>query len=393
MMSRQVKRAIGILIFSEFLIFLGHSMVIPVTPFLKNELHFTALDMGTMTALFAFAQFIASPIIGRISDRVGRKPILVAGLSLFMVSEFVFALTNRLAMFDLSRLIGGLSAAMVGPTAMAMAADITSKRDRAKVIGWLSAAFSGGLILGPGIGGLLAQISYKTPFWVAAALGLISTIFLFILLPSEQQLGVETSESGEDKQSGDWHDLLTRPVIILFILILTSAFGLAGFESVYSLYVNEVFNFTLANIALVLVLNGVGSLILQVIFFDRLVQMLGERRLIRYCVALTFAGTIWNLVAHTKIEVILATLVVFCAIDILRPAITTLLTKASDRNQGLINGLNMSLTSVGNIIGPLMSGALLDINHQYPYMVVAGFMAVSYLITFGLKPSAKQKTA
>ena len=131
-MSAKVKRAILILVLSEFLVCLGIGLVIPVMPFLKTQLHLSAFDMGIMTALFAFAQFITSPIIGRISDQVGRKPIIAIGLALYAVSEILFALTNYLVMFDISRVIGGISAAMVTPTGMALAADITTKRQRAK---------------------------------------------------------------------------------------------------------------------------------------------------------------------------------------------------------------------------------------------------------------------
>ncbi len=156
-MSNRTKRTITILIFSEFLICLGMSLIFPVMPFIKNELHFTATDMGIMSSLYALMQFIASPLIGRLSDRIGRKPLLLGGLALFAVSEVLFALTNHLYMLDLSRIIGGLSAGVFVPTAQALAADVTDLKHRAKVIGWLSAAFSGGLILGPGLGGLLAQ--------------------------------------------------------------------------------------------------------------------------------------------------------------------------------------------------------------------------------------------
>lgn len=387
-MSSKVKRAIFMLIFSEFLVCLGISLVIPVMPFLRNELHLSALDMGIMTSLFAFAQFVASPIIGRVSDRIGRKPVLAVGLFLYMVSEVLFALTNYLWVFDISRLIGGLSAAMVVPTAMAFAADITTKRQRAKVIGWLSAAFSGGLILGPGIGGILAGINYKAPFWVAGLLGLLSTIALVVFLPSDKDVDLPEEVAENATQTdlhGNWADLLTKPVIILFIMILVSSFGLQGFESIYSLYVNQVFHFSLDNIALVLTLNGLTSLFMQVAMFERLVDWLNETRVIRYCFFIAFAGTIWILFAHTKWEVIVATLFVFTAFDLLRPAITTLLTKISSKNQGLINGLNMSLTSVGNIVGPLMSGALLDMNTHFPYAVVAVFLLVSYLFTYVIR--------
>ncbi|MFC6180439.1 MFS transporter [Lactiplantibacillus daowaiensis] len=397
-MTRQTKRAIFILIFSEFLVCLGISLVIPVMPFIKNELHLTATDMGIMNALFALAQFVASPIIGRLSDKIGRKPVLATGLFLYMVSEVLFALTNQLWVFNISRLVGGLSAAMVVPTAMALASDITTKRQRAKVIGWLSAAFSGGLILGPGIGGILAGISYKTPFWVAGTLGLISAIVLIVLLPRDADVMAASDLEQPDSTDAPAHHPMTRafwtvPIIILFTMILVSSFGLQGFESIYSIYVNEVFHFSLSNIALVLTLNGLISLFLQVALFDTMVQRWGERRVIRVCFASAAVCTIWITQAHTKWEVIVATLVIFSAFDLLRPAITTLLTKASASNQGLINGLNMSLTSVGNIVGPIMSGMLLDMNYHYPYIVVAGFLIVSYLMAFLLRHPNQVTTA
>ena len=182
-MTKQVKYTIGVILFCEFLICLGMSLIFPVMPFIRNEYHFSAFDMGMMSSLFALVQFIASPIVGRMSDKMGRKPMLVWGLVVFSLAEFVFAATSKLWLFDLSRAVDGLSAAMFVPTSMALAADITTRQQRAKVIGWLSAAFSGGLMLGPGLGGLLANISYKMPFWVAGVLGIISALIAVFALP------------------------------------------------------------------------------------------------------------------------------------------------------------------------------------------------------------------
>ena len=389
-MSKEVKRIIAVVIFCEFLICLGMSLIFPVMPFIKNEYHFSAFDMGVMSSLFAFVQFIASPIVGRISDKTGRKPMLVWGLLVFSIAEFVFALSQRLWLFDLSRAVDGLSAAMFVPTSMALAADLTSVKDRAKIIGWLSAAFSGGLILGPGLGGILANISYKFPFWVAGILGIISTVVAVILLPkdSDERFKSSTKNPEDALLEGGWaqvKSLLTPVMTMLFLMIFIMAFGLAGFESIYSLYVNEVHHFDLQSIALVLTLNGIISLILQVFLFDRMVQWWGEVRVIRYCFFASAIGTAFVIYDHSHWQLIVATLVVFEAFDMLRPAITTLLTKMSKNNQGLLNGVNMSLTSVGNIIGPLISGALLDINYQYPYWIVIVFLAISFIITVGLE--------
>lgn len=278
---------------------------------------------------------------------------------------------------------------MFVPTSMALAADITSEKDRAKVIGWLSAAFSGGLILGPGLGGMLAHVNYKFPFWIAGILGLISTVIAWRFLPRDEDILIksETKNPENELLSSGWNQIkqiMTPMLITLFGMIFVAAFGLAGFESIYSLYVNEVHNFDLSAIALVLTLNGIISLILQVFFFDRLVRWLGEVRLMRYSFFLSVIGTILVIYDHSHWHIIVATLFVFEAFDLLRPTITTLLTKMSTANQGLLNGINMSLTSVGNIIGPLISGYLLDVNYQYPYWFVTAFLIISWVITFVL---------
>ena len=119
--------------------------------------------------------------------------------------------------------------------------------------------------------------------------------------------------------------------------------------------------------------------------------MVGEVRLIRYCFFASAAGTVFVIYDHSHWQLIVATLVVFEAFDMLRPAITTLLTKLGSDNQGLLNGVNMSLTSVGNIIGPLISGALLDVNYQYPYWIVIVFLLVSFAITFELQYMRRKK--
>jgi DHA1 family multidrug resistance protein-like MFS transporter len=380
-MSEKNRKTLYILIAGNFLICLGIGLVIPVTPFIKNYYHYSTTQMGIMTALFAFSQFVASPLVGRVSDKIGRKPLIVAGLFFYAVSEVIFALSNSLLLFNVSRIVGGVSAALFIPTSMALASDVTTTAQRAKVIGWISAAFSGGLILGPGLGGMLANINYKTPFWAAAALGLVATVFTHLVMP-KTEVKVEEAEMTEITKPSALKSVLTAPLIILFTMIFVAAFGLQGFESIYSIYVNQVFHFDLGTIALVLTFNGIFSLILQVFIFDFLVRKMGEVRLIGACFLIGAIFVFWITQAHTQIEVIIATLVVFSAFDVLRPAITTLLTKEGKDNQGLINGLNMSLTSVGNVIGPIIAGMLMDYNTHIPYMIVAVILFISYGITF-----------
>lgn len=390
-LSKEVKKTIAIVIIVQFIICLGMSLVYPVEPFIKNEYHFSAFDMGIMTALFALVQFIASPLIGALSDRIGRKKVMVWGLFIFAIAEFIFAAAQQLWIFNGSRAIEGLSAAMLIPTSMALAADLTTVHQRAKVIGWLSAAFSGGLILGPGIGGVLAKVNYKFPFWIAGVSGLISLVIAVVWLPNNQQeaaMRVSGNNAKDNPQKGSLKQIkaiLTPALTTLFAMIFVASFGLAGFESIYSLFVNEVHHFDLDTIALVLTLNGIISLILQVFFFEKMVQKVGEIRLIRYSYLLSAVGTAIVIYDHSHWQLIIATLLVFEAFDLMRPAITTLLTKFGKNNQGLINGVNMSLTSVGNIVGPLISGALLDVNYHYPYWIVIIIFSITFILTFFMK--------
>ncbi len=340
---------------------------------------------------YRYSQFIASPLVGRVSDKIGRKPLIVAGLFFYAVSEVIFALSNSLLLFNVSRVVGGISAALFIPTSMALASDVTTTAQRAKVIGWISAAFSGGLILGPGLGGVLANIHYKVPFWAAAALGLVSTLFTYLVMP-KTEVKIEETEMTKFTKPNALKSVMTAPLVILFTMIFVAAFGLQGFESIYSIYVNQVFNFSLGTIALVLTFNGIFSLILQVFIFDFLVRKMGEVRLIGACFLIGAIFVFWITQAHTQIEVIIATLVVFSAFDVLRPAITTLLTKEGKDNQGLINGLNMSLTSVGNVIGPIIAGMLMDYNTHIPYMIVAVILFISYGITFIVGHVMKKET-
>lgn len=220
-------------------------------------------------------------------------------------------------------------------------------------------------------------------------MGLISTVVAWVLLPRDDDERFKSTTKNPESQllGSTWSQvkkMMTPALITLFAMIFVAAFGLAGFESIYSLYVNEVHHFDLATIALVLTLNGIISLVLQVFFFEGLVHWLGEVRLIRYSYFLSAVGMTFVIYDHSHWQLVVATLVIFEAFDMLRPAITTLLTKMSQDNQGLLNGINMSLTSFGNIIGPLISGALLDMNYQYPYWVVIVFLVVAFIITFGM---------
>lgn len=182
-----------ILLTNLFIAFLGIGLVIPVTPTIMNELHLSGTAVGYMVACFAITQLIVSPIAGRWVDRFGRKIMIVIGLLFFSVSEFLFGIGKTVEMLFISRMLGGISAAFIMPGVTAFIADITTIKTRPKALGYMSAAISTGFIIGPGIGGFLAEVHSRLPFFFAAAFALLAAI-LSILTLREPERNPENQE-------------------------------------------------------------------------------------------------------------------------------------------------------------------------------------------------------
>lgn len=166
-MDKKKKVTLSILLANLFLAFLGIGLVVPVLPAIMNELSINGAVVGYMVAVFAFVQLISSPIAGRWADRYGRKRMIVIGLVIFGLSEFLFGIGKTVEVLFLSRMFGGLSSAFIMPAVTAFIADITTAHERPKALGYMSAAINTGFIIGPGLGGFLAEFSARLPFYVA----------------------------------------------------------------------------------------------------------------------------------------------------------------------------------------------------------------------------------
>lgn len=352
-----------------FLVFLGVGLVIPVIPALKEQMNFSGTTMGMMISIFSIAQLIASPITGVMSDRLGRKKLIAFGMLVFSLSELIFGLAQTKNGFYFSRGLGGVAAALIMPAVTAYVADVTTISERPKAMGLVSAAISGGFIIGPGVGGFLAHFGIRVPFFAAAVVAFLGFAFSFLFLKEPQRQ--EQTDTGQ-KAKASIMDILKNPLFTsLFVIILVSSFGLQSFESIYSIMATINFGFTTSQIALIIMISGLLALICQIFFFDWIVEKLTEMRLIQ----LTFFVSAFFIavIAFTSSQwvVVLSTFVVFLAFDLFRPAVTTYLSKYAGDQQGAVNGLNSTFTSFGNILGPLAAGALFDINHFYPYYISA----------------------
>ncbi|RGI31771.1 MULTISPECIES: MFS transporter [Enterococcaceae] len=382
------KNMMYLAISNLFLVFLGAGLVIPVMPMLKEDMHLSGSTMGLMISVFAVLQLIVSPIAGSLSDKVGRKLIIAAGMLIFAVSELIFGLGQVVSWLYISRGLGGIAAALIMPSVTAYVADVTTFEERPKAMGLVSAAISGGFIIGPGVGGFLAHFGMRVPFFAAALLSFIGFIMTMLILKEPKKQLVH----GQVAEKGSVMDILKDPIFTFpFIVILISSFGLQSFESIYSIMATINFNFSTSEIAAIITVSGVLALICQVVFFDGIIKKIGEVGLIRvsFFASAIFVGVI--AFTDSKWVVVLSTFVVFLAFDLLRPGITTYLSKHAGDRQGTVNGLNSTFTSFGNILGPMASGMLFDINHFYPYYVSAIVLLITSFLSLMWKKELPEK--
>ena len=383
---KDYKITLGLLLLNLFIAFLGIGLVIPVLPTLMNELQLSGQVIGYLTAAFAIAQLIVSPLAGKAVDKYGRKIMIVLGLFIFGISEFLFGLGKTIEVLFISRVLGGISAAFIMPAVTAFIADITTMETRPKALGYMSAAISTGFIIGPGIGGFLADFGTRVPFYFAGALGTTAAILSIILL-REPERNTENAENAPAQTSG-FKRILEPMYLIAFILIFVASFGLAAFESFFSLFVDHKFGFTPMDIAIIITGGAIFGAVAQVLLFDRLAQKWGEIKLIRYSLILSGVLVFLMTVVSSYFAILLVTCIVFIGFDLFRPAVTSYLSKIAGNEQGFVGGMNSMFTSLANIFGPILGGMLFDIDINYPYYFATVVIFFGILLTLIWKKPA-----
>lgn len=376
-----------ILLGNLFIAFLGIGLVIPVLPTIMNELNLSGSVVGNLVAAFAIMQLLVSPIAGRWVDKFGRKKMIVYGLLIFSLSELLFGLGKTVEVLFVSRFLGGISAAFVMPAVTAFIADITTMDTRPKALGYMSAAISTGFIIGPGLGGFLAEIGSRVPFFTAAGFALFAAVLSIITLREPER---DHEEVGTGQKAGIKRIFIPM-YFFAFVIILITSFGLAAFESLFSLFVDHKFAFTPKDIAIVITGGAIVGAVAQVIFFDRLTKYLGEIGLIRYCLILSVVLVFLMTTVNSYYHILLVTFIIFVGFDLIRPAVTSYLSKIAGNEQGFVGGMNSMFTSIGNVLGPVIGGFLFDIDLDYPYYFSSIFLLVGVAISLAWKKPAQMK--
>ncbi|ESU34490.1 major facilitator transporter [Bacillus sp. 17376] len=359
------KRALPILFLVMFLVMVGFGIIIPVIPFYAEEIGATPTQLGLLMAVYSLMQFIFAPMWGRISDRIGRKPVIMIGILGLSLSFFLMALSTELWMLFAARIIGGFLSSANMPTVMAYVADITSEEDRGKGMGIIGASVGLGFIFGPAIGGVFSQSSLSTPFYLAGATSLVT--FLFVTFVLKESLSAE-QRSSQEKEKTSLLKALNGPLSMLFMLQLFVSLSLAGLEATFAYFAAEKAGLGSVELGYIFMIMGLAGAIVQGGLVGRMTKKFGEGTVIQLGIVISAVG--FGLILLTEGFGTAALFLTIFGIGngLIRPSVSSLLTKKSTTGHGGTTGLLSSFDSLGRIIGPPLGGWLFSIAIGMPYI-------------------------
>jgi DHA1 family multidrug resistance protein-like MFS transporter len=383
---RTQRKNIVLLYFSLVVILLGFGVLIPLEPFLVDAFGASGQALGALVAIYAITQLIFSPLWGGLSDQYGRKPLLVLGALGNAIALIMFGVASQLWMLFLARFLTGLFAAATLPTSMAYISDSTSEEERGRGMGIIGAAMGTGMVLGPGIGGWLGNTSLSLPFFVAAGLSLLAAVLILLILP--ESLGadkrVERAKFNPVSQFANMWRALWGPIGSLLFLAFLVSLGLTNFEGIFGLYALYRFDFGPKQVGTILMFIGIIAAVVQLVLTGPATKRWGEAKVIKMALLGDSIGFLLMLTAFNMTTVLLTAGFFVFANAMIRPAISSLISKRTDVKQGLALGLNNSFMSLGRFAGPLLAGFLFDINISLPYLNGAAITFLGFLLVLFL---------
>jgi multidrug resistance protein len=369
----------------------GFGIVLPLLPFYADRFGASGTEIGLLITIYSVAQFFLAPLWGRISDRIGRRPILILGLLGSSASYVVFAYANTLAVLFLSRIMAGIGGATV-PVAQAYIADVTPPERRAGNLGLIGAAFGLGFIFGPALGGILAPVSTAAPGLAAAALCLGNGILALLFLPESltKKERVRRTLGRTPLRLQDFRVALRDPrtgQVLLVSFLFTIAF--AAFQPTFPLFGSIRFGLEERQVGYLFAFLGLISATVQGGLVRRLVPMMGETRLIQLSGFPFILGLLVIAGSQTVPSLLGGLALLALGFGGTLPSIVSLLSRvAPPQLQGSVLGIGQSVGSLARIIGPFLAGVVYDLQGMtWPYLggaVVAGgaLLAALTLPTF-----------
>ncbi|CEG27369.1 MFS transporter [Bacillus sp. B-jedd] len=359
------KKALSILFLVMFLVMVGFGIIIPVLPFYAEKLGASPTQLGYLMAVYSLMQLLFAPMWGRISDKIGRKPVMLAGITGLAISFFMMAFANSLWMLFAARIIGGFLSAANMPTTMAYAADITTPENRSKGMGMIGAAVGLGFVFGPAIGGVFSKNSLSLPFILAGISSLITIVLVALFL---KESSTKESRASAVQKKASFFEAIKGTSGLLFFLQFFISVSLAGLESTFAYFAAEKAGLNTASLGYIFMIMGLAGAFVQGGLIGRLTKKFGEGKVIQGGIVVSAIGFILILLVNNFATAALFLTVFGLGNGVIRPSISSILTKTVTSGHGSVTGLLSSFDSLGRIIGPPLGGFLFSIAAGLPYI-------------------------
>jgi DHA1 family multidrug resistance protein-like MFS transporter len=393
-------------------VMIGLGITVPVLPFYVERLALAegatrqsvVLHVGLLTGVYALGQLIFAPVWGRLSDRTGRRPLILIGIAGYVIAQVLFGLATSLWLLYAARILGGMLSSATLPVSAAYVADMTTDEERGRGMAWLGTAVSLGFVVGPALGGTLSRRdlhftaryghfmldSFSVPFFVAAALGLLTLFAAMRWLPESLPAHAPRAAAGEETKT-DWRRL-ARSLGPLLGLALVGQFGLAIFEATFALYAQVKFNYGPVEVGAVFVVCGLVMTVFQVGAVGFLAGRI--REIYQIGAGFCLMGMSLGLLVMARTTFYVFALVGLLALGtaFVSPNLAALISKRGGSRVGAALGVQNAANSLGQASGPLLGGALFIWQMNAPYLLT-GVLLVTVALVIGWKAMDRQREA
>jgi DHA1 family tetracycline resistance protein-like MFS transporter len=380
-----VSRPLLIIFLTIFVNLVGFGIIIPLLPFYAETFGASPIVVGLLFAVFSLCQLVAAPALGDLSDRYGRRPVLVFSLAGTVVSFVMLALAHNIVMLFAARIVDGLSGGNIS-TARAYVADITEPKDRARAYGLIGAAFGLGFILGPALSGALSHLSYTAPIWAAAGITLVATAMAWLWLPET----VHRARAGVGNPFRYLPQLLARP-LIRRILVIDFMYwcAFAVFQTTFGLFVAQRFGFDASHTGYFLAAFGVLGATIQGAFIRPIVARLGDKPTFLLGLSCSAVGLVAAALAHSVLLFAITLVPLAFGMGFGHPTMASLVSLvARGDEQGRVQGAASAVESLGRTVGPIWgSGALQHLGDAAPYLSAATLLLLTLMTSVGFNVS------
>ena len=400
---RASKATLAIVFFTVFLDLLGFGLIIPVQSYYAESFGARPALITLIGASYSAMQFLFMPYWGRLSDRIGRRPVVLISVAVSCLGFLLFGLADSLWMLFAARMLAGFGNANIG-AAQAVIADSTGPQDRAKGMGMIGMAFGLGFVIGPAVGGALGQFGLAVPAFAASGLAAANWVSAYFLLPETRKVGAPGAFAGRDAARKRILTMATVRQLMVMSFVITTGFALM--EQTFALLIERFWvpealvpatataghKRAAALTAWVLLSVGLTMAVVQGGLIGRLVRRFGEAKLVMAGAALIAVGLVAQPLAaeaHNFPLLIATSILLACGSGMTTPSITGMLSRSvgSDQ-QGSALGLGQSASALGRVLGPAMAGLLFEVGPRWPFWTGAALAAAAVLVALRLRQPA-----